>query len=185
MTPDFEDLLTHLNAEGARYLVVGGYAVGIYAQPRATKDLDIFIGPDVANGEVVWRALAKFGAPVAGISAIELAEPYTFFTWGNPPFRVDILTHISGVTFEDAWSRRMVHTVNDATGLTAPFISAADLIINKLEIRLDSLTVARSGYAGALSPRCNASSRHRLTRLLTLLMNHAMRFLFSYQAARC
>ena len=61
MTPDFEDLLTHLNAEGARYLIVGAYAVGIYAQPRATKDLDIFIGSDTANGEAVWRALAKFG----------------------------------------------------------------------------------------------------------------------------
>ena len=137
MTPDFEDLLTHLNAEGARYLIVGAYAVGIYAQPRATKDLDIFIGSDTANGEVVWRALAKFGAPVADIPPSELAEPYTFFTWGNPPFRVDILTHISGVTFEDAWSRRTVHTVNDATGLTAPFISAADLIANKLEAGRD------------------------------------------------
>ena len=137
MTPDFEDLLTHLNAEGARYLIVGAYAVGIYAQPRATKDLDIFIGSDTANGEVVWRALAKFGAPVADIPPDELAEPYTFFTWGNPPFRVDILTRISGVTFEDAWSRRTVHTVNDATGLTAPFISAADLIVNKLEAGRD------------------------------------------------
>jgi hypothetical protein len=137
VTPDFEDLLKHLNVEGARYLIVGAYAVGIYAQPRATKDLDIFIGSDIANGEVVWRALAKFGAPVAGIPPHELAEPYTFFTWGNPPFRVDILTRISGVTFEDAWSRRMVHIVNHATGLTAPFISAADLIANKLEAGRD------------------------------------------------
>ena len=114
MTPDFEDLLTHLNAEGARYLIVGAYAVGIYAQPRATKDLDIFIGSDTANGELVWRALAKLGAPVAGIAPSELAEPYTFFTWGNPPFRVDILTRISGVTFADAWGRLVVHTINDA-----------------------------------------------------------------------
>lgn len=114
------------------YLIVGGYAVGIYAQPRATKDLDIFIGPDTANGELVWAALAKFGAPVADIPPNELAEPYSYFTWGNPPFRVDILTHISGVSFDDAWRRRTVHTVNDATGLTAPFISADDLITNKL-----------------------------------------------------
>ena len=58
----------------------------------------------------------------------EMAEPHTFFTWGNPPFRVDILTRISGVTFEDAWNRREIYTVNDATGLTAPFISAPDLL---------------------------------------------------------
>ena len=137
MTPDFEDLLTHLNAEGARYLIVGGYAVGIYAQPRATKDLDIFIGSDTANGEIVWQALAKFGAPVSDIPPNELAEPYTYFTWGNPPFRVDILTHISGVSFDDAWSRRTGHIVNEATGLTAPFISAGDLITNKLEAGRD------------------------------------------------
>jgi len=74
---------------------------------------------------------------VAGIAPNELAEPDTFFTWGNPPFRVDILTCISGVSFEDAWKRRAVHTVNAATGLAAPFISAADLIANKLEAGRD------------------------------------------------
>lgn len=137
MTQDFEDLLACLNAEGARYLIVGGYAVGIYAQPPATKDLDIFIGSDAANGEAVWRALARFGAPLSGISPSELVEPYTFFTWGNPPFRVDILTHISGVAFEDAWSRRMGYTVNETTGLVAPFISVTDLITNKLEAGRD------------------------------------------------
>jgi hypothetical protein len=129
---DFEDLLAHLNAEGARYLVIGAYAVGIHAQPRATKDLDIFIGTDRANGEAVWRALGKFGAPLGDIPPHQMAEPGTFFTWGNPPFRIDIITTISGVEFEDAWSRRVMHTVNEASGLAAPFISAEDLITNKL-----------------------------------------------------
>jgi hypothetical protein len=128
---DFEDILLHLNSEGAQYLIVGGYAVAIHAQPRATKDLDIFIGPDRANGAAVWRALAKFGAPVGDVPPDEMAEPGTFFTWGNPPFRVDILTRISGVEFDNAWSRRLIYTVNAETGLTAPFISAEDLIANK------------------------------------------------------
>jgi hypothetical protein len=132
VTPDFEDLLSHLNAEGAKYLIVGAYAVGVHAQPRATKDLDIFIGSDSANGEAVWRALAKFGAPIGDIPPHEMAEPYTFFTWGNPPFRVDILTRISGVAFDDAWSRRETYVVNEAAGLTALVISATDLIVNKL-----------------------------------------------------
>jgi hypothetical protein len=131
MNQDFEDILSHLNSEGAQYLIVGGYAVAIHAQPRATKDLDIFIGTDRANGAVVWRALAKFGAPVGDVPPDEMAEPGTFFTWGNPPFRVDIITRISGVEFDDAWSRRLTVTVNDATRLTAPFISAEDLIANK------------------------------------------------------
>jgi hypothetical protein len=132
VTPDFEDLLSHLNAEGAKYLIVGAYAVGVHAQPRATKDLDIFIGSDSANGEAVWRALAKFGAPIRDILPHEMAEPCTFFTWGNPPFHVDILTRITGVAFDDAWSRRETYVVNEAAGLTAPVISAADLIVNKL-----------------------------------------------------
>ena len=173
MTPDFEDLLSHLNAEGARYLIVGGYAVGIYAQPRATKDLDIFIGSDTLNGEAVWRALAKFGAPVGNIPPQEMAEPHTFFTWGNPPFRVDILTRISGVTFEDAWNRRETYTVNDATGLTAPFISAADLLVNKLEAgrdpnRLQDLADAqairnaiKTGSAPTVEPSPNPSKPKR------------------------
>ncbi len=60
MTPDFEDLLACLNAAGARYVIVGGYAEGIDAEPRTTTDLDIFIETDAANGEAVWRALARF-----------------------------------------------------------------------------------------------------------------------------
>jgi hypothetical protein len=74
----------------------------------------------------------EIGAPIGDIPPHEMAEPYTFFTWGNPPFRVDILTRISGVAFDDAWSRRETYVVNEAAGLTAPVISAADLIVNKL-----------------------------------------------------
>ena len=59
MTPDFEDLLAHLNAESAQYLIVGGYTVGIYAQPRATKDLDIFSGPETANGNAKLSHLLR------------------------------------------------------------------------------------------------------------------------------
>jgi hypothetical protein len=61
------------------------------------------LATDIANGAAVWRALAKFGAPVGDISPDEMAQPGTFFTWGNPPFRVDIITRISGVEFDDAW----------------------------------------------------------------------------------
>ena len=102
MNQDFEDLLAALNEAGARYLVIGAYAVGLYAQPRATKDLDIFIGTDRTNGEAVWRALGKFGAPLGDMLPSEMAEPDTFFTWGNPPFRIDIITSIAGIEFQDA-----------------------------------------------------------------------------------
>jgi hypothetical protein len=112
--------------------VIGAYAVGIYAQPRATKDLDIFIGTDTANGTAVWRALAKFGAPLGDLPPDKMAEPEPFFTWGYPPYRIDILTTISGIEFEEAWSRRVLHPLDKTPGLTAPFISVEDLIKNKL-----------------------------------------------------
>jgi hypothetical protein len=110
MYPDFEQLLSCLNAEGATYLVVRGYAVGEYAQPRATKDLDIFIGPDLKNAAVVWRALARFGAPVGDITPQDLAEPGSIFRIGTPPIAVDILRDIDGVDFEQAFNRRQNST---------------------------------------------------------------------------
>jgi hypothetical protein len=137
MFQDFEDLLSALNDEGAKYLVVGGYALAIHGTTRATKDLDIFIGTDRENGRVVWRALAKFGAPVANVPPDDMAEPYTFFTWGMPPYRVDILTNISAVKFADAWKNSVRVTVNDKTGLQARFISAEDFIANKLQASVD------------------------------------------------
>jgi hypothetical protein len=103
MYSDFKELLSALNAHQARYLIVGGYAVSFHAEPRATKDLDILISPDVANGKAVYAALAQFGAPVEGLSAKDFTEPGSFFRIGTPPVMVDILSRISGVEFEGAW----------------------------------------------------------------------------------
>lgn len=132
MFPDFEELLSCLNAEGVQYLVVGGYAVGEHAQPRATKDLDIFIGPDFGNAVAVWRALAKFGAPLGDVTPRDLVEPGSIFRIGTPPIAVDFLRDIDGIDFEQAISRREFATINAGTGLLAPFISLGDLIANKL-----------------------------------------------------
>ena len=74
--PDFEQLLSSLNAEHAAYLVIGAYAVAIHAQPRATKDLDILIGSDPANAAAVWRALATFGAPLQGITPADPGQSH-------------------------------------------------------------------------------------------------------------
>src|ERR1700761_9530039 len=90
--PDFEELLTSLNAEGAAYLIIGAYAVMVHAQPRATKDLDILIGSDPANAEAVWRALARFGAPLQGVTPADLIAPGSFFRMGTPPIMIDILS---------------------------------------------------------------------------------------------
>ena len=71
MHQDFKELLSAFNAGQVRYLIVGGYAVSFHAQPRATKDLDILIGADAENSKAVFAALAKFGAPIEGLSAAE------------------------------------------------------------------------------------------------------------------
>ncbi len=85
MFDDFKDLLSAFNAGNVRYLIVGGYAVSLHAQPRATKDLDILISPDAANSAAVYLALTKFGAPVEGLSAKDFTEPDNFH------FRLELL----------------------------------------------------------------------------------------------
>jgi hypothetical protein len=130
MHRDFKELLSAFNAAHVRYLIVGGYAVSFHAQPRATKDLDILIGADAENSKAVYAALAKFGAPIEGLSAEDFAEPESLFRMGTPPVMVDIMPKISGVEFEQAWGRRVeVRLDND---LFVPFISRSDLLIAKL-----------------------------------------------------
>jgi hypothetical protein len=124
----FKDLLNALNACGAKYLVVGGYAVMLYTEPRYTKDLDIWIESSADNALRVFRALAEFGAPLAGIHAEDFTVPDLIYQLGMPPSRVDILTSISGVDFEDAWGRKKEAGFGD---IPAMFISLGDLIANK------------------------------------------------------
>lgn len=130
MYPDFKELLSEFNAHEVRYLIVGGYAVSIHAQPRATKDLDILIDPSSRNGEAVFAALKKFGAPLSGLAAEDFVESGSFFRMGKPPAMVDILSRIKGVEFAHAWERRVVREIED--GLRVPFISRDDLMVAKL-----------------------------------------------------
>jgi len=109
MHSDFRELLFTLNAHRVKYLVVGGYAVSIYAQPRATKDLDRLVKADVENAKALFAALAEFGAPLGGLAIGDFAEPGSFFRMGREPFGVNVLTSIPGVEFEargSAGSRR-------------------------------------------------------------------------------
>lgn len=130
MFQDFKELLSAFNAHGVRYLIVGGYAVSYHAEPRATKDMDILIGPDAGNAKAVYAALAKFGAPLEGLKAQDLTEPDAFFRMGSPPVMVDIMPRISGVDFEVAWRRRVEVAVDGS--LTVPFISREDLLAAKI-----------------------------------------------------
>src|SRR5580704_8476222 len=128
MHSDFRELLSTFNAHRVRYLVVGAYAVSIYAQPRATKDLDILVKADTENAQAVFAALAQFGAPLEGLTFADFAEPGPFFRMGREPVGVDILTAIPGVEFDEAWPRRVEEIVDSTSGLRASFISSEDLI---------------------------------------------------------
>jgi len=130
MFRDFKELLSAFNAQRVKYLVVGGYAVSLHAQPRATKDLDVLISADAENSRAVFAALAQFGAPLEGLSAQDFTEAGSFFRMGTPPVMVDILPSIAGVDFEEAWQRRVDVAIDE--DLTAPFISREDLLAAKI-----------------------------------------------------
>jgi len=128
MTSDFKDLLNLFNDANVRYLVVGGYAVMLYTEPRYTKDLDIWVEPTTENAARVFDALAAFGAPLAGMTPGDFAKEGFFYQLGRPPARVDILMSIDGVSFDEAWPNRNESTFD---GQKAWCISRADLIRNK------------------------------------------------------
>ena len=132
MFDDFKELLSVFNAHSVKYLIVGGYAVSFHAQPRATKDLDVFIKADPANAKAAYAALASFGAPLGNISVEDLSDSRKFIRLGREPVAVDIFSGIDGVAFDEAWERRVEGVIDGASGLTAFFISKADLIASKL-----------------------------------------------------
>jgi len=128
MNSDFKELLSIFNAQGVKYLIVGGYAVAAHAEPRFTKDLDIWVEASIENAKRVFGALRSFGAPLSGLTENDFSQEGSFYQMGRPPARVDILMSIDGVRFEDAWDNRVEA---DFDGVTANFISRKDLITAK------------------------------------------------------
>jgi hypothetical protein len=132
MYQDYKDLLSAFHAHGVRYLIVGGFAVIFHAQPRFTKDLDLFIKADPANAQATYAALAEFGAALQGIRPEDFADRSSFFRFGRDPKGFDILPSIPGVDFDAAWERRVEGVIDATTGLKAFFISSNDLVAAKL-----------------------------------------------------
>jgi hypothetical protein len=131
MLRDQRDLLCAFNAESVEYLVVGGHAVNMHGVPRSTKDLDVFIGSSESNGERVFWALGRCGAPLEGYSAADFhGHEEDVFEIGVEPNRIDIMQAIAGVDFDAAWQRREIFELDE--GLTAPFLSFDDVLTNKL-----------------------------------------------------
>ncbi|TMQ69707.1 MAG: hypothetical protein E6K81_14320 [Candidatus Eisenbacteria bacterium] len=128
MNPAFVGLLRALSEADARYLIVGAYAVTFHSRPRATGDLDIWVEATPGNAARVMRALEAFGAPLQELSAADLVTPGIVYQIGVPPRRIDILTSLTGLTFDEAWRGHVTGPFGD---LECPFIGRAELARNK------------------------------------------------------
>ena len=109
LNEDFREVLILCSDCGVEFLVVGAFALAFHGAPRASGDIDLFVRASSENAGRVFDALIKFGAPLAahGVQAADFARPGTVYQIGLPPRRIDVLTEISGVTFDEAWNSRM------------------------------------------------------------------------------
>ena len=121
-------MLSALCEAGVEFLVVGAHALAAHGAPRATGDLDIWIRATPENAARVLKALARFGAPLLDLTVEDLSRAGTVFQIGLPPSRIDILSSISGVTFEDAWPGRLDVRID---ALVVPVLGREDFITNK------------------------------------------------------
>jgi hypothetical protein len=128
--PHYKELLQLLNEFEVEYLIVGGFAVMKYGEPRYTKDLDVWVHNSTQNSLRLVKALKKFGAPLEhdGITAETFSEKQVVYQIGVAPVRIDILTEITGVEFPNAWKKRVASTF---FGVPVHFISLDDLVTNK------------------------------------------------------
>lgn len=128
MNQDFVDLLRAFVAHDVRFLVVGAYALALHGRPRATGDLDVWVEATPDNAPRVVRALSAFGAPLDDITESDFSSPGVVFQLGVAPGRIDILTELTGLTFEEAWPERLRHPFGD---VEVDFIGRGAFIRNK------------------------------------------------------
>jgi hypothetical protein len=128
LNPDFKDMLSCLKEEEVEFIIVGAYALAAHGFPRATGDIDIWVRNSFDNAQKIMYALKKFGAPTSNISEEEFTSPDMVVQIGVEPCRIDLLTRISGVEFDEAWENKVSITIDD---LEIYVLSKADLLKNK------------------------------------------------------
>ena len=126
--PDFRDLLALLNEHKVEYLIVGGYALAFHGAPRFTGDIDIFVRPNSENAARVLNALAAFGFRFPNLTADDFANPNKVVQLGMPPVRIDIITSISGVSWEEAEAAKEPGAFGD---VPVAYIGRREYIKNK------------------------------------------------------
>ena len=128
LNKDWREFLELLNSNEVEYLVIGAFAVAFHGFPRYTADLDLLIRPTAENADRVLRALSEFGFGKMGIQAADLRSPGMVVQLGVKPNRIDLLTAITGVSFEEAWAAR---SEAEFEGIPTHFIGCAELLRNK------------------------------------------------------
>jgi hypothetical protein len=125
---DFRDLLELFNAHGVEYLIVGGYALAFHGAPRFTGDLDLLVRPDLENAQRIVAALNAFGFGSTGLGIDDFQAPDKVIQLGVPPVRVDIMTSLTGVSWDEAWSGRAKGT---HAGLDVFYLGIEQFVTNK------------------------------------------------------
>ncbi|MFA5928298.1 MAG: hypothetical protein WC838_03240 [Candidatus Margulisiibacteriota bacterium] len=128
LNEDYAEMLRLLLKDRVKFLIVGAYAMGAQGYPRATGDIDIWVKPTLENSKKIYKTLTAFGAPLSKVQTDTFAEKGIVFQIGVAPRRIDILTHIDGVDFDQAYQDREKIRID---GLSVPFLSKANLIKNK------------------------------------------------------
>lgn len=131
LNEDFRDAIAAFVDGDVEFLIVGAYALAFHGAPRASGDIDLFVRPTAENGSRVHAALLEFGAPLEahGVTPEDFARTGTVYQIGLPPRRIDVLTELSGLSFDEAWASRVPATVD---GRTVHFIGRDAYIKNKL-----------------------------------------------------
>jgi len=128
LNSDYKDMLQVLLDHGVKFLLVGAYAMAAHGYPRATGDIDIWVEPSPDNSPRVYHALAAFGAPLQELDETTFVKLGIVFQIGVSPRRIDVMSAISGVGFEEAYQHRQIVEIE---GLPVPILSYDDLIKNK------------------------------------------------------
>ena len=128
MNRDFVEMLSALSAAGVEFLIVGAHALAAHGTVRATGDMDIWVNPTIENAQRVMNALHVFGAPLFDLTIADLTRRDTVFQIGQEPCRIDVLTGISGVQWDDAWNRRMAIEIER---IPVSVLGREDFVTNK------------------------------------------------------
>jgi len=128
LNPDFHEMLSLFNDEQVEYMVVGAYALAYHGLPRATGDIDLWIRRSDENASRIWQAMSRFGVPLSDLTKDDLKNPETVFQIGIAPRRIDILTSIDGVEFDEAIQEMKRVEIED---IEIPIIGRRHLIQNK------------------------------------------------------